>query len=96
MAAVIRNVNKKGVHEISRDVRGLIDRADEGSLTDADLSRGTFTITNQGMFGVKNVLGIVSEEQACVLGVGTIAKTVVPNDGKKLETVPPRHPSNYS
>ena len=49
-----------------------------------DVGLGTFTITNQGMYGVKNVLAIVPNRQACVLGMGTVEKKVVPNDGNFL------------
>ena len=46
-----------------------------------ELSGGTFTVSNLGMFGVNNFSAIINPPQACILAVGGAVKTVVPNDG---------------
>lgn len=81
VAPVIAHVNRKGLSDINKDVRALVTKASDGALSSADLAIGTFSITNVGMYDVKSVAGIVRPEQACLLGLGTIERKVVPNDG---------------
>lgn len=45
-----------------------------------ELSGGTFTVSNLGMYGVNNFSAIINPPQACILAVGGAVKTVVPND----------------
>jgi pyruvate dehydrogenase E2 component (dihydrolipoamide acetyltransferase) len=49
-------------------------------LKPAELSGGTFTVSNLGMFGVNNFSAIINPPQACILAVGGATKTVVPNE----------------
>lgn len=81
VAPVIANVSRKGLSDINKDVRTLVAKAQDATLSPADLATGTFTISNVGMYDVKSLAGIVRPDQACLLGLGTIEKKVVPNDG---------------
>lgn len=80
MAPVISNVNLKGLEQISTEVKEIAGRARENKLKPAELSGGTFTVSNLGMFGVNNFSAIINPPQACILAVGGAVKTVVPND----------------
>jgi pyruvate dehydrogenase E2 component (dihydrolipoamide acetyltransferase) len=60
----------------------LVSAAREGRLQPHDVSGGTFTISNLGMYGIDAFLAIVNAPQAAILAVGRIAERVVPVDGE--------------
>jgi len=60
----------------------MVSRAQAGKLTPDDLSGGTFTISNLGMFGIDHFNAIVNPPQAAILAVGRIADRVVPVNGQ--------------
>jgi pyruvate dehydrogenase E2 component (dihydrolipoamide acetyltransferase) len=64
---------------IGNDVKELAGRAREGGLQPHEFMGGTFTISNLGMFGIKNFSAIVNPPQACILAVGGSEKRVVPD-----------------
>lgn len=80
MAPVLNNINLKGLEQISTEVKDIANRARENKLKPEELSGGTFTVSNLGMYGVNNFSAIVNPPQACILAVGGAVKTVVPND----------------
>ena len=69
MAPVLHNINLKGLEQISKEVKDIAGRARENKLTMDELSGGTFTISNLGMFGVSNFSAIINPPQACILAV---------------------------
>lgn len=78
MTPAVFNVDKKSIFEISDDIRKLIENAESGELTLAELVGGTFTITNLGAFGVETFIPMVNPPQTAILGVGkTCTKPVV-------------------
>jgi pyruvate dehydrogenase E2 component (dihydrolipoamide acetyltransferase) len=74
---VIRNADKLATREIATERKRLVDRAQSGKLGPADLSDGTFTISNLGMYGVDSFQAIVNPPQAAILAVGRIAQRVI-------------------
>ncbi len=60
MAPVLREVNKKGFSQIAKEMKDIAGRAREGKLLPNELSGGTFTISNMGMFGVSNFSAIIN------------------------------------
>lgn len=60
MAPVITNTHLKGLEEIAAEVKDIAARARENKLKPDELSGGTFTISNLGMFGVHNFSAIVN------------------------------------
>jgi len=60
-----------------QQIREFARRAEDGSLSLADLKGGTFTITNPGIFGALFGLPIINQPQVAILGVGAIEKRVV-------------------
>ena len=81
VAPVIRNADKAGLGEIAVQRRDLAERAKSGKLRPADITNGTFTISNLGMYGVDAFTAIIIPPQAAILAVGRIANRVVPVDG---------------
>jgi pyruvate dehydrogenase E2 component (dihydrolipoamide acetyltransferase) len=75
---VIRNADRASVAEIAAQRSDLVERAQNRKLRPADISGGTFTLTNLGMYNVDAFQAIVNSPQAAILGVGRIADRVVP------------------
>jgi pyruvate dehydrogenase E2 component (dihydrolipoamide acetyltransferase) len=82
VAAVIPNAAKIGLGEIAVQRKELTERARAGKLRPADISGGTFTISNLGMYHVDGFTAIITPPQAAILAVGRIADRVVAVDGK--------------
>ncbi|KAG7266699.1 hypothetical protein CRUP_037266 [Coryphaenoides rupestris] len=73
----------KGLAAICSDVSNLAAKARDGKLQPHEFQGGTFTISNLGMFGVKNFSAIINPPQACILAVGGSEKRLVPADNEK-------------
>lgn len=71
---VIKNADKKKFEDIVRELRDLTTRAREGKLTPDDVSGGTFTITNLGMFEIDYFTPVINPPEVAILGVGRIQK----------------------
>jgi pyruvate dehydrogenase E2 component (dihydrolipoamide acetyltransferase) len=82
VGAVIHKANTLNLADISAQRRELTERARAGRLRPADISGGTFTLSNLGMYKVDAFSAIITPPQAAVLAVGTIADRVVAIDGK--------------
>lgn len=82
LVPVLHNADGLGLREIAARRAGLVERAQSGKLSLDDLSGGTFTISNLGMFGVDAFNAIVNPPQAAILAVGKIADRVVAVDGQ--------------
>jgi pyruvate dehydrogenase E2 component (dihydrolipoamide acetyltransferase) len=82
VGAVIHKADSAKLGEISTQRRDLAERARANRLRPADISGGTFTISNLGMYQVDAFVAIITPPQAATLAVGTIADRVVPVKGK--------------
>ena len=82
VGAVIHKADTLRIAEISTQRRELTERARAGRLRPADISGGTFTLSNLGMYKVDAFSAIITPPQAAVLAVGTVSDRVVPIDGK--------------
>ena len=82
VGAVIPNANKQPIAALSVLRRELTERARAGRLRPADISGGTFTLSNLGMYKVDAFSAIITPPQCAILAVGAIADAVVPVDGK--------------
>jgi pyruvate dehydrogenase E2 component (dihydrolipoamide acetyltransferase) len=80
----------KGLRQIAADSRDLAARVREGTITPPELSGGTFTVSNLGMFGVTSFSAVINPPQAAILAVGAIDEVPVVRDG---EIVPGRRMS---
>jgi len=79
---VIRNAVKISFQDIDVKIRDLTAKAKQGKLTREEMSGGTFTITNLGMYGVDFFTPIINPPEAAILGVGKINEKPVVTDGK--------------
>lgn len=66
---VVKDVDRKGITELSHDLADLSSRAREGKLTGADLQGGTFTISSLGGIGGTSFTPIVNAPEVAILGV---------------------------
>jgi len=82
VGGVIHRVNTLALPEISAQRRDLAERARANKLRPADITGGTFTISNLGMFQVDSFFAIITPPQAAVLAVGAITDRVVAIGGK--------------
>lgn len=79
---VIRQANKLSLSEIAQQRTELVAKAQTGKLRPQDISDGTFTISNLGMYHVDAFNAIINQPQAAILAIGRIAERVVPLDGQ--------------
>jgi pyruvate dehydrogenase E2 component (dihydrolipoamide acetyltransferase) len=78
---VVKYANIKGLKAISREIKELVEKAKNNELSPEEISGGTFTITNLGMFGMESFTPIINQPESAILGVNTIIKTpIVIND----------------
>jgi len=85
---IVRGAEGKGLRAISDEVKDLAGRAREGKLKPEEFQGGSFSISNLGMFGVKQFSAILNPPQSCILAVGAgeqIPKVV--NGEVKIQTV---------
>lgn len=80
MVTVIRDVDRKGLRQFGQEFRELVDRARAGKSGPDDLSGGTFTITNLGMYRVDAFTPVINLPEAAILGVGRITPKPVARD----------------
>jgi pyruvate dehydrogenase E2 component (dihydrolipoamide acetyltransferase) len=78
----IFDADRKGLREIAADARSLAGKVRDGSITPPELSGGTFSVSNLGMYGIKSFGAIVNSPQAGILAVGEIADRPVVRDGQ--------------
>jgi pyruvate dehydrogenase E2 component (dihydrolipoamide acetyltransferase) len=85
---VIRNADKKSLKELDAEIKELTEKARQGKLGKEDVTGGTFTITNLGMYGVDFFTPIINPPEAAILGVGRIIKKpVVTNEKLEIKNV---------
>lgn len=78
---IVRNADEKSLGQISAEIRALAARAREGKLRPEEFQGGGFTISNLGMFGIREFAAIVNPPQACILAVGASEQRAVVRDG---------------
>ncbi|MGQ9500584.1 MAG: 2-oxo acid dehydrogenase subunit E2 [Anaerolineae bacterium] len=77
LVPVVRDADTKGLAQLAQETSALIARAQTGQSTPAELSGGTFTITNLGMFGIDSFTPVINLPECAILGVGRINRQVV-------------------
>src|SRR6201995_1232502 len=75
------DADRKGLREIAGDARRLAGKVRDGSITPPELSGGTFTVSNLGMYGVSNFSAVINAPQAAILAVGEITEKPVVGAG---------------
>jgi pyruvate dehydrogenase E2 component (dihydrolipoamide acetyltransferase) len=78
----IFDADLKGLRQIASEARALAERVRDGTVTPPELSGGTFTVSNLGMYGIANFQAVINPPQAGILAIGAIAETPVVRDGQ--------------
>ena len=83
----IFDADRKGLRQIAEDARAVAAKVRDGSVTPPELSGGTFTVSNLGMYGIDSFEAVINMGQAAILSVGAIREAPAVRDG---EVVPAR------
>ena len=78
---IIRNADQKGLAQISTEVKELAERGRLGKLAQEEYQGGGFTISNLGMYGIREFAAIINPPQSCILAVGAGEPRAVVRDG---------------
>ncbi|MFT8730368.1 MAG: pyruvate dehydrogenase complex dihydrolipoamide acetyltransferase [Acetobacter fabarum] len=85
---IVRAADRKSLKQISQEAKSLVSRARAGKLKPEEFQGGTFSISNMGMFGVKEFAAIVNPPQAAILAIAAGKRQpVVSGDEIKVATV---------
>jgi pyruvate dehydrogenase E2 component (dihydrolipoamide acetyltransferase) len=76
------DADRKGLRQIATESRALARKVRDGQVTPPELSGGTFTVSNLGMFGIDNFSAVINTPQAAILAVGAIVERPVVRDGE--------------
>ncbi len=79
---VLHDADRKSIAEISQEVAELAGRAREGRATQYQLTGGTFTVSNLGMYGIDAFTPIINPPETAILGIGRIVEKPVAEDGR--------------
>lgn len=82
IAPVVRAANRKGITEISKEIKEMAARAREKKLQPEEYTGSTFSISNLGMFGVKQFTAIINPPEAANIAIGAATPTAVVRDGE--------------
>ena len=85
---IIKDADKKGLVDISNTMKDLAARAKDGKLKPEEFQGGSFSISNLGMFGIKDFAAVINPPQGCILAVGAgEQRPVVKNGALAIATV---------
>lgn len=79
---VVKFANKKDLGAISSEIKSLAEKARTNELETDEITGGTFTITNIGMFGMESFTPIINQPEVAILGINTIMDTPMVVDGQ--------------
>jgi pyruvate dehydrogenase E2 component (dihydrolipoamide acetyltransferase) len=76
------DADKKSLGTIAAEARALAEKVRDGKITPPELSAGTFTVSNLGMFGIRRFVAVINPPQAAILAVGELTPRPVVRDGE--------------
>jgi pyruvate dehydrogenase E2 component (dihydrolipoamide acetyltransferase) len=82
LVPVVHDADTKSITQISKEAKALVAKARAGKLTPAEMSGGTFTISNLGMFGIDQFTAVINPPEAAILAVGATTPDSVVSDGE--------------
>ncbi|MCP2335939.1 dihydrolipoamide acetyltransferase family protein [Actinomadura rupiterrae] len=82
LVPVIKDADRKSVSQIGAETRELAGRARDGKLSPAEMTGGTFSVSNLGMFGVDSFSAVINPPEAAILAVGAVRDEPVVKDGQ--------------
>jgi pyruvate dehydrogenase E2 component (dihydrolipoamide acetyltransferase) len=77
---VVRGADAKGLETISNEMKALIEKAHAGKLAPEEYQGGTFSISNLGMYGIKQFEAVINPPQGCILAIGAGEKRPLVRD----------------
>ncbi len=77
---IVRHADYKNLGEISAEIKHLAQKAKEGKLDRSEYVGGSFTVSNLGMYGVSDFVGIINPPQAALVAIGAIEDRAVVED----------------
>jgi pyruvate dehydrogenase E2 component (dihydrolipoamide acetyltransferase) len=84
LVPTIVDADRRSIGDIALEARRLAADARAGTLAPADLSSGTFTVSNLGMFGITAFTAVLNPPQAAILAVGALQERIVPRAGQPV------------
>ena len=78
---IVKNADKKGLNEISTEIKSLITKANQNKLLPEEYSGGSITISNLGMFNILEFKAIINPPQSSIIAIGGIIEKPVVNNG---------------
>jgi pyruvate dehydrogenase E2 component (dihydrolipoamide acetyltransferase) len=78
----IFDADRKGLRQIAEDARTVAAKVRDGSVTPPELSGGTFTVSNLGMYGIDSFEAVINMGQAAILAVGAIREAPAAHSGQ--------------
>jgi pyruvate dehydrogenase E2 component (dihydrolipoamide acetyltransferase) len=79
---IIRHADRKGLATIADESKELIAKARTGKLKPDEYQGGTFTVSNLGMYGIRDFAAIINPPQSCILAVGTAEQRPIVRNGE--------------
>jgi len=79
---IIRHAESKGLAEISAEAKSLAERAREKKLKPGEYEGGSFSVSNLGMFGIRNFTAVINPPQSAILAVGKGEERAIVKNGK--------------
>ncbi|XP_005182694.1 dihydrolipoyllysine-residue acetyltransferase component of pyruvate dehydrogenase complex, mitochondrial isoform X3 [Musca domestica] len=76
---IVFSADRKGVIDISKEIKELAVKARENKLKPQEFQGGTVSVSNLGMFGVSQFCAVINPPQSCILAVGTTSKKLLPD-----------------
>jgi len=78
------DADQKSLGVIARETRGLIEKVRDGKITPPELSGGTFTVSNLGMYGIESFSAVINPPQAAIMAVGALKKKPVVEESGRI------------
>ncbi len=76
------DADRKSLGQIAGEARALAERVRAGAITPPELSSGTFTVSNLGMYGISSFVAVINPPQAAILAVGAMEPKAIVEDGE--------------
>ncbi|HKG16366.1 MAG TPA: dihydrolipoamide acetyltransferase family protein [Solirubrobacteraceae bacterium] len=76
------DADRKALGQIARETHALTEKVREGGITPPEVSGGTFTVSNLGMYGITSFTAVINPPQAAILSVGSVEPRAVVRDGE--------------
>jgi pyruvate dehydrogenase E2 component (dihydrolipoamide acetyltransferase) len=84
LVPVVRDADRKSVSEIAAETREKSVRARDGGLRADEMSGGTITVSNLGMYGIEQFTAVINPPEAVILAVGAAAEEIRPRGGEAV------------